>query len=111
MRRPPLETEGMITRVRTALAEIIDPETGLSIMRMDLIHDIEVMEDGGVSLLFRPSSPVCPMAYALANSIKQKLERVSEVSSVKIRVENFERAAHLEALLLSPGNCVQREVK
>jgi metal-sulfur cluster biosynthetic enzyme len=101
MRRKPVETESIETLARHALAEIIDPETGLSIMRMDLIHDIEVTADGSVSLVFRPSSPVCPMAYSLANSIKKKLETVSQVNAVNVRVENFERAAHLESVLQS----------
>ena len=101
MRRKPVETESIETLVRRALAEIVDPETGLSIMRMDLIHDIEVTADGSVSLVFRPSSPVCPMAYSLANSIKKKLETVSQVNAVNVRVENFERAAHLESVLQS----------
>ncbi|MBI5570387.1 MAG: iron-sulfur cluster assembly protein [Desulfomonile tiedjei] len=96
-----MEAEGIEMHVRRALGEIIDPETGLSIMRMDLIHHIEVRADGTVALVFRPSSPVCPMAYSLANSIKKKLEGVRGVASVEIRVENFERAAHLESVLQS----------
>jgi metal-sulfur cluster biosynthetic enzyme len=96
-----VQAESLEKQVTYALAEIMDPETGLSITRMDLIHDTAVMADGSVSLVFRPSSPICPMAYSLANSIKQKLEAVKGVSSVKIRVENFERAAHLESLLQS----------
>jgi metal-sulfur cluster biosynthetic enzyme len=91
--------EHLESTVRKALGEIVDPETGLSIMRMDLIHDLEVTADGLVSLVFRPSSPVCPMAYALANGIKQRLQTVDRVRSIAIKVENFERAAHLESLL------------
>ncbi|MBI5252057.1 MAG: iron-sulfur cluster assembly protein [Desulfomonile tiedjei] len=90
------------TEVALALGEIIDPETGLSIMRMDLIHDLAVERGGSVSLVFRPSSPVCPMAYALANSIKKKIESLEQVTFVKIKVENFEKAEHLESLLRSP---------
>jgi metal-sulfur cluster biosynthetic enzyme len=87
--------------VGRALREVIDPETGLSITRMDLIHDLVVSPNGEVSLVFRPSSPVCPMAYALANSIKKSVEEVRGVASVEIRVENFEKAAHLEGILKS----------
>lgn len=95
--------ENIESEVRQALAEVIDPETGLSIMRMDLIHNIEATPEGFVSLVFRPSSPVCPMAYALADSIKKTVEAVRGVTSIEIRVENFEKAAHLESLLRSPG--------
>ena len=94
-----MELKDFETEVKQALTEVIDPETGLNIMRMDLIHDLAVATDGSVSLIFRPSSPICPMAYSLANSIKKRLETVKAVTSVNIRVENFERAAHLESLL------------
>ncbi len=96
-----MEMKNIETQVRSALGEVIDPETGLSIMRMDLIRDLEVTADGSVSLVFRPSSPVCPMAYSLANSIKKSLEAVDRIKSVNIKVENFERAAHLESVLQS----------
>jgi metal-sulfur cluster biosynthetic enzyme len=94
-----VELKGFETEVMRALTEVIDPETGLNIIRMDLIHDLAVATDGSVSLVFRPSSPICPMAYTLANSIKKRLETLKGITSVNIRVENFERAAHLESLL------------
>jgi metal-sulfur cluster biosynthetic enzyme len=96
-----MASEHVESEIRRALAQVIDPETGLSIMRMDLVHDIEVSDDGALSLVFRPSSPVCPMAYVLANSIKKALEAIKQVTSVTIRVENFERADHLESVLAS----------
>lgn len=86
-------------QVRKALSEVIDPETGLSVMRMDLIHGLHIEGEGHVSLVFHPSSPVCPMAYALAGSIKRRLEDLSGVRSVVIKVENFNRAEHLERIL------------
>jgi metal-sulfur cluster biosynthetic enzyme len=104
-----MEAEDTEVHVRSALAEIIDPETGLNIMRMDLVRELEVTTDGTVSLVFHPSSPVCPMAYSLANAIKKKLQTINRVVSIKIRVENFEKAAHLESLLQAPTNSVRRK--
>jgi metal-sulfur cluster biosynthetic enzyme len=89
----------MEDQVKRALSEVIDPETGLNIMRMDLIHNLTVTEDGDVSLIFRPSSPVCPMAYSLAGSIKKKIESLKNIRSVRIAVENFRNADHLERLV------------
>jgi len=89
----------MEDQVKRALSEVIDPETGLNIMRMDLIHNLRVTEDGAVSLVFRPSSPVCPMAYSLANSIKKKIESLNDIRSIRIAVENFQNADHLERLV------------
>lgn len=96
-----MEAESVESKVRRALEKVIDPETGLGVMRMDLIHNIVVTADGVVTLVFRPSSPVCPMAYVLANAIKKTVQAVTGVTSVEMRVENFQRAAHLEKLLRS----------
>lgn len=94
-----MEVESLNRRVTDALTRVIDPETGLSIMRMDLIHDLRVETDGTVSLVFRPSSPTCPMAYALADTIKKQVGGIDDVSTVIIGVENFVGADHLETLL------------
>ncbi len=87
------------SRVTEALGMVMDPETGLSVLRMQIIHNLEVTDKGEVRLVFRPSSPVCPMAYGLADSIKRAVEAVAGVSWVGIKVENFSRAQHLESLL------------
>lgn len=94
-----MENSPTETGLKQALSEVLDPETGLDVMRMDIIHNLRVEDGGQVRLVFRPSSPVCPMAYSLANSIKKRLEQVRDVNSVNIRVENFQRAEHLEGLL------------
>jgi metal-sulfur cluster biosynthetic enzyme len=86
-------------KIRESLSEIIDPETGLDILRMDLIHELSVEKDGIVSLIFRPSSPVCPMAYALGSSIKKKIDGIEDVQKVIVKVENFNKSEHLESLL------------
>jgi len=94
-----MKDSAMHEQVENALAEVMDPETGLSIMRMDIVHNLEVGDAGEVSLVFRPSSPVCPMAYTLANSIKKRVEALEWVTAVRIRVENFQSAEHLETVL------------
>ncbi len=95
----PMKNRALHEQIEEALAEVIDPETGLSIMRMEIVHNLEVRDSGEVSLVFRPASPVCPMAYPLADSIKKKVGALEKVTSVNIKVENFQRAEHLEAVL------------
>lgn len=85
--------------VEQGLSGVIDPETGLNVLRMELIHELKVAEGGAVTLVFRPSSPVCPMAFKLADSIKRTIEALQGVTSVKIKVENFTRAEQLEGLI------------
>lgn len=85
--------------VEQGLSGVIDPETGLNVLRMEIIHELQVGADGEVTLVFRPSSPVCPMAFTLANSIKRTIEALEGVKTVQIKVENFTRAEELETLL------------
>ncbi len=92
-------SQDRIREIEHVLSDVLDPETGLSIMRMDLVHHLEIGDTGRVSLVFRPSSPVCPMAYSLGNSIKRKLQDLEWVTELSIRVENFIRSEHLEGLL------------
>jgi len=92
------------TTIETRLSEVVDPGAGIDVMRMGLLKDLKV-EDGTVSLTFRPSSTVCPIAFSLAPSIKDAIKSVPGVSAVKMRIENFNRASELQQLLdENPGN-------
>ena len=83
--------------IRKKLSGVIDPGAGLDVERMGLVRKVEV--DGGrVTVVLRPTSPVCPMAFKLAADISEAVRSVAGVNSVAIKVENFERAAELEAL-------------
>ena len=82
------------------LEQVIDPETGVDVMRMRLIEDLEVDgESGRVSFRFRPSSPLCPLAVHLALSIRDAVARVPGVKEQAIEVVGYVGAAELNALL------------
>ena len=84
--------------IEESLSDLIDPGAGLDVMQMGLVRNLAV-KDGNVSLTFRPSSTVCPMAFSLASAIKERIESIPEVRNVEIRVANFNRASELERLL------------
>jgi metal-sulfur cluster biosynthetic enzyme len=57
--------QAIVERLRV----VIDPETGVDVMRMRLIEDLSVDgQTGRVSYRFRPSSPLCPLAVHLVLS-------------------------------------------
>jgi len=66
---------------------------------MGLVKDINIDESGKVNLTFRPSSPVCPMAYKLADNIQRATKKVPGINEVTIRVRDFVRAEELEKIL------------
>jgi len=82
------------------LAQVIDPETGVDVLRMRLIEELRVdAESGHVAYGFRPSSPLCPLAVSLALSIREAVASVPGVTSQEIEVCGYVRAGELTALL------------
>jgi metal-sulfur cluster biosynthetic enzyme len=87
------------TQVLERLRTVIDPETGVDVIRMRLIEDLEVEEGGAVRYKFRPSSPLCPMAIPLTLSIRKAVAEVEGVTGQKVEVVGYVRAAELNAML------------
>ena len=83
----------------TALQEVIDPETGVDVIRMRLVENLEVDEEGVVSYTFRPSSPVCPIAVTLAMSIKYAVGEIEGVEYQEISVKDYVNAKELSEYL------------
>lgn len=87
------------TKILDRLRSVIDPETQVDVVRMRLVEDLVVGDDGQVSYTFRPSSPVCPIAVALAVQIKTAVAEVPGVNSQHITVEGYVAAEQLTALI------------
>ena len=86
-------------RVLERLRTVIDPETGVNIIRMRLVENLEADDEGLVRYTFRPSSPLCPLAVTLALQIKQAIARVPAVTRQEISVEGYVGAEGLSELL------------
>ncbi|MDD1776030.1 MAG: iron-sulfur cluster assembly protein [Candidatus Methanomethylicus sp.] len=70
-------------KVMEALKTVMDPETGMSMVDMQLISRVEE-NDGSVNVEFIPSSPMCPIAFYLAQEIKSAVLKVQGVKTAKI---------------------------
>ena len=82
------------------LVEVIDPETGVDVLRMRLVEGLEVDEATGlVRYRFRPSSPLCPLAVSLSTEIKHAVAAVPGVKQQQIEVTNYIKAAELTELI------------
>ena len=83
------------------LKEVIDPGANLNVVDMGLIRELSISDDNTVNVVFRPSSPVCPLAFVLASNIKKALEGVESVGKVHLKVVDFVRADELNKLMES----------
>ncbi|WP_048093513.1 iron-sulfur cluster assembly protein [Geoglobus acetivorans] len=65
------------------LKTVIDPHTRQSVWDMGLIERVEV-ENDVVDIIFRPSSPFCPIGQQLAFAIKRSVEDLGVKARVKV---------------------------
>lgn len=87
-------------RILMRLVEVIDPETGVDVLRMRLVEDLNVDEpSGAVSYRFRPSSPLCPLAHSLALDIKRAVASVDGVEAQEIQVAGYIRSEELTDMI------------
>jgi metal-sulfur cluster biosynthetic enzyme len=69
-----------VDEVTDALRDVIDPELGLDFVELGLIYDVEVGDDGAVSVTFTLTSPGCPIGPQVTEQIE---EFVSELDGVR----------------------------
>ena len=73
-------------RILQRLSTVIDPETGVDVVRMRLVEDLTVDEGGFVRYRFHPSSPLCPLAVPLALSIRKTVGEIEGVAGQETEV-------------------------
>jgi metal-sulfur cluster biosynthetic enzyme len=93
------DPEALRQAILTRLSTVIDPETGVDVIRMRLIEDLKVDEPGHTTYTFRPSSPLCPIAVFLVMSIKAAVAEVSGVNRQTIQVAGYVQAEELTELI------------
>ena len=71
--------------VIASLKEIIDPHSNISIYDMGLISELKVGKDT-VSLVFRPTSPFCPLGMQLAMNIKRRLMALNGMKKADVMI-------------------------
>jgi len=92
-------SEQLRAAILQKLATVIDPETGVDVVRMRLIEDLTVDDEGRVSYKFRPSSFLCPLAVPLSLAIQRAVAEVEGVTEQKMEIVGYIQADELTALI------------
>jgi metal-sulfur cluster biosynthetic enzyme len=74
----------MEDKVREAVGQVVDPETGMTFAEMQMITNVKEEEPGVFKVEFVPSSPFCPIAFKLATDIKSAALKVPGVKKALI---------------------------
>ena len=99
-----MDQEALKNAIIKKLEKVIDPETGVDVYRMKLVMDLTIDESGKASYIFRPSSPLCPIAVPLAMMIIQAIKEVEGITGQSITVVDYVEAEKLNELLRSVLN-------
>ena len=89
----------LLNAVLSKLKEVIDPETGVDVIRMQLVQDLNLDDDGNLTYTFRPSSPLCPIAIHLAMTIQEAIKKVPGIASQRVTVVDYIQADMLNEIL------------
>jgi metal-sulfur cluster biosynthetic enzyme len=82
MTTPPLPT---LADVEAAIAQVADPEFGLSIVDLGLIYDLR-LEDDEVRVTMTLTSFYCPAGDIIVAGVKSAAERVPGVSQATVNL-------------------------
>ena len=89
----------LFKKVKESLSQVINPETGMDVIRMKLVRNLKVHKDGKVELTFRPYSMFCPIGFRQGIRIKKAVKSVPGINGVQVNVEDHIHAERLEKLL------------
>ena len=73
-------------KIITEIKKIYDPEIPVNINELGLIYKIEVNEENKVIIEMTLTSPNCPVAESLPNSVKDNIMEIEEVTDVELKL-------------------------
>ena len=68
------------------IKKIYDPEIPVNIYELGLIYKIEINDDSKVFIEMTLTSPNCPVAESLPNSVKENILKIDGVKDVDLKL-------------------------
>ncbi len=73
-------------KIISEIKKIYDPEIPVNIYELGLIYKIEVNESKKVFIEMTLTSPNCPVAESLPNSVKENILKIEGVKDVELKL-------------------------
>ena len=73
-------------QVIAEIRKIYDPEIPVNIYELGLIYDIKINEDKKVNIEMTLTSPNCPVAESLPNTVKENILNLPGVKDVDLKL-------------------------
>ncbi len=73
-------------RIIGEIKKIYDPEIPVNIYELGLIYKIEINDDNKVFIEMTLTSPNCPVAESLPNSVKENILKIDDIKDVDLKL-------------------------
>ena len=79
-----MSVKGLLSEdlVRERLKDVFDPEIHMSIMELGLVYDVDVADDGEVTVTYTLTSPGCPLGAVIDGQIQDVIIDLPGVKKV-----------------------------
>lgn len=83
------DTQQIRRMIFEELSKIVDPEIGVSIVELELIDKVDIM-NGSVDIDLHLTSPFCPAVFGfkIAQDVRDNVYKIQGLDSVKVKVSN-----------------------
>ena len=73
-------------KVISEIKKIYDPEIPVNIYELGLIYKVEIYEKNKVNIEMTLTSPNCPVAESLPNSVKENIMKIAGITDVDLKL-------------------------
>ncbi len=82
----PTETPKVIAEIYEALRNVYDPELGVNIVDLGLVYNVDLREDGFVTITMTLTTPGCPMHESIGEGVGAALQPIAGVTGGTIQL-------------------------
>ena len=86
IRKKKLVMDDLKNKVISEIKKIYDPEIPVNIYELGLIYKIEIDSKNKVIIEMTLTSPNCPVAESLPNSVKDNILKINEIKDVDLKL-------------------------
>lgn len=79
-----LNLQDLREQVIQQLRECYDPEIPVNIYDMGLVYDIDIQDNGSVSIQMTLTSPMCPVAGSLPIEVEERVKSIPGITSARV---------------------------
>ncbi|MFS0864208.1 metal-sulfur cluster assembly factor [Fredinandcohnia sp. 179-A 10B2 NHS] len=78
--------EALKENIMGALEQVNDPELGIDIVNLGLVYDVDMNNEGVVTVTMTLTSMGCPLAGTIAMDVKRVLSDLPEIKDVDVNI-------------------------